>query len=68
MKQGQRVVVLIFGGGQVVRPVWSVGKNLVYLTDDEGFESLTCNQDAIEPIGFPIEDVFEEHALLCTTD
>lgn len=35
-----------------------MGRNVVYITNDEQLERLAHGQPAIMPIGFPTEDVF----------
>jgi hypothetical protein len=35
-----------------------MGKSVVYLTNDEQFEKLLVGKPALQPIGFPKEDIF----------
>ena len=58
--RGDVVLVRTFNGKAVKRRVWDVGDSVVYVTNDEQFERLAAGKDAIEPIGFPKEDVFED--------
>ena len=44
----------------LVRRVWDADKFAIYITNEKGFEKLENNDpDAILPVGFPREDVFE---------
>ena len=57
--RGDVVLVRTFGGKAVKRRVWDVGHSVVYVTNDEQFAKLTAGKSAVEPIGFPKEDVFK---------
>lgn len=56
--RGELVIVRTFGGKPVERRVWAVGEAVVYVTNDEEFNKLVAGKPALEPIGFPKEDVF----------
>ena len=56
--RGDLVIVRTYGGKPLVRRVWGVGPNSVYITNDEQFQKLINNVPALEPISFPKEDVF----------
>lgn len=56
--RGELVIVRTFGGKPVERRVWDVGEAVVYVTNDEEFEKLVAGKPALQPIGFPKEDVF----------
>jgi len=56
--RGETVLVRTFGGKALRRRVWTVSDRLVYVTNDEEFEKLVAGKPAVEPIGFPTEDVF----------
>jgi hypothetical protein len=58
--RGDVVLVRAFGGKALKRRVWDVGESVVYVTNDEQFEKLIAGKRAIEPIGFPKEDVFND--------
>ncbi len=60
--RGDVVLVRGFNGKPLKRRVWDVGDGLVYVTNDEHFERLTAGKPALEPIGFPQEDVFRNTA------
>ncbi len=60
--QGKTVIVRVFGGDLVSRKIWSVGQNVVYVTDEKNYDLLLNNGAAIIPIGVPKEDVFEYDA------
>ena len=58
--RGENVIVRAFGGRPLKRRVWDVGDTVVYITDDEQFAKLSAGRHAVEPIGFPKEDVFKD--------
>lgn len=60
--RGDVVLVRTFSGKAVKRRVWDVGDTVVYVTNDEQFERLVAGKHALEPIGFPKEDVFKDTA------
>jgi hypothetical protein len=60
--RGDVVLVRTFSGRAVKRRVWDVGDTVVYVTNDEQFERLAAGKRAVEPIGFPKEDVFKDTA------
>lgn len=57
--RGQTVIVRADGGTPLVRKIWQVDDQAVYITDDATLAKLAQGQDAPFPIGFPPEDVFE---------
>lgn len=59
--KGQLVIVRAYGGKALIRRIWDVEKNLVYILDEENYQKLSRGQKALEPIGFPKEDVFKYH-------
>lgn len=56
--RGELVIVRSYGGRPLLRRVWDVGRNVVYITNDEQLGRLTQGLPASMPIGFPMEDVF----------
>jgi len=58
--RGDIVIVRAFGGKALKRRVWDVGDTVVYITNDEQFERLVAGKRAVEPVGFPKEDVFKD--------
>lgn len=58
--RGDIVIVRAFGGKALKRRVWDVGDTVVYITNDEQFERLVAGKHALEPVGFPKEDVFRD--------
>ena len=58
--RGDVVLVRSFGGKALKRRVWDVGDSVVFVTNDEQFERLVAGKQAIEPVGFPKEDVFRD--------
>jgi len=57
--KGQLVIVRSYGNEPLIRRIWEVRNHLVYIINDEEYKKLTSGQRAIEPIGFPKEDVFK---------
>lgn len=57
--RGDFVIVRSFGGIPLIRRLWDEGDHAVFITNDEQFQLLTKGENAIEPIGFPREDVFK---------
>jgi hypothetical protein len=57
--QGDLVIVRTYGGVPLVRRVWNEDDSYIYITNDEQLELLIKGQKALEPIGFPREDVFK---------
>ena len=51
--KGTFVIVKAFGDKPLIRKIWGIGNNLVYIIniDDE--------DDSSKPVGFPIEDVYK---------
>ncbi|MDP3181823.1 MAG: hypothetical protein Q8M54_03275 [Desulfobaccales bacterium] len=56
--RGDLVIVRAFKGVPLVRRVWEEVEHGVYITDDAHLERLLAGEGAIQPIGFPREDVF----------
>lgn len=57
--RGKLVIVRNFRGDALVRRVWDADANAVYITDDQQFTRLVAGHEALLPVGFPREDVFE---------
>lgn len=57
--QGKVVIVRAFGDELLVRKVWSVGQNLIYVTDEKNYDLLINGKEGVTPIGVPREDIFE---------
>ena len=58
--RGDLVIVRAFGGVPLVRRVWEEVGRGVYITDDIHFKRLLAGENgAIQPVGFPREDVFK---------
>lgn len=57
--RGDKVIVRAYGGIPLIRRIWDENDCAVYITNDEQFQLLTDDKVAIEPIGFPREDVFK---------
>lgn len=57
--RGDLVIVKDFRGEALVRRVWDADQKAVYITDDQQFERLVTGEEALLPVGFQREDVFE---------
>jgi len=64
--KGKTVIVKVFTGEMVRRKIWSVGQNVVYVTDEKNYELLTEDKPAVIPVGVPKADVFEEYGTRLT--
>jgi hypothetical protein len=56
--RGQVVVCRDFMGVPLVRKVWEEGKSLVFIHTDDQFEAHAKGLPFLEPVGFPLKDVF----------
>lgn len=56
--RGETVLIRAFGGRPFVARVWTIGRGVVFATNDETFEKLQAGDESIWPIGFPLSDVF----------
>ena len=57
--RGEKVIVRVFGGRPVVARVWDADEFAVYICDEDNFMRMTEGKEALWPVGFPKEDVFE---------
>lgn len=57
--RGDFVIVRTFGNIPLIRRLWDESDYCVYITNDEQFQLLTNGKEALQPIGFPREDVFQ---------
>lgn len=57
--RGELVIVRDFRAKALIRRVWDADAKAIYITDDQQFERLVAGHEALLPIGFPKEDVFE---------
>jgi len=56
--RGEKVIARGFDGVAVVLRVWDVGDGVAYLATDTEFEKREAGRTALEPVGFPLADVF----------
>jgi hypothetical protein len=56
--RGDIVIVRAHGGQPLVRRVWEVNGNVVYITNDEQLKRNESGLPMLWPVGFPSEDVF----------
>ena len=66
--RGQYVLLRAFGNKPIVRRIWDVTEDTVYIVSAENFERLTADLSGLWPVAFPRSDVFhydESLASLC---
>lgn len=56
--RGDFVIVRAFGDIPLVRIVWDETDKIIYITNEEQYALLSAGKPALEPVGFPWEDVF----------
>src|ERR1700716_1259814 len=56
--RGDMVIVRGFDGVALVRRVWAVKNGLIYISEENEFRKREAGREALEPIGFPVADVF----------
>ena len=56
--RGQDVVVKEFNGNNLVRVEWEACDGLIFIHNREQFEKRMSGKSLLEPVGFPVEDVF----------
>jgi hypothetical protein len=57
--RGEKVIVRAFGDRPLIRRVWSADEYGVYISAEQEFQKLARGEDALLPVGFPREDVFQ---------
>jgi hypothetical protein len=57
--RGNIVIIRTYGDVPLVRRVWDEDDSAIYITNDEQFQLLTQGKEALQPVGFPREDVFQ---------
>ncbi len=57
--RGDYVIVRAYGGVPLIRRVWDEDEHAVFITNDEQLALLLLGGLALEPIGFPKEDVYK---------
>ena len=56
--RGDTVIVKSFGDKPLIRKVWDVSKDVVFICNDENFETLIEGNKGLLPVGFHKDDVF----------
>lgn len=56
--RGQLVVCREFNGVLIERTVWEDTESLVFIHTEDQFEAHTGRKPYLEPVGFPVNDVF----------
>lgn len=57
--RGDLVIVRAYGNVPLIRRVWDENDCTVYIINDEQLQLLMKGKEALEPVGFPREDVFK---------
>ncbi len=57
--RGEQVIVRSYGDKPLLRNVWGVGKDVVYITRESQCQRTVEHGEQIDFIGFPREDVFQ---------
>lgn len=56
--RGDIVIVRAHGGEQLIRRVWEVNGDVVYITNEEQLKRHEAGLPMLWPVGFPREDIF----------
>jgi hypothetical protein len=56
--QGEKVIVRAFEKEPLVRYIWAVFPDVIYICSEEGYQKLMAGEEW-RPVGFPREDVFQ---------
>jgi len=57
--RGDFVIVRAFGNIPLIRRLWDEDDYGIYITNDVQLQLLIDGKEALQPIGFPREDVFQ---------
>ena len=60
--KGETVIVRAYGNEPLVRRVWSCDEDVVFICTEENYLALESGHDALNPVGFLRNDVFEYDA------
>jgi hypothetical protein len=55
--RGEKVIVRAFGNEPLVRRIWEVFPDIIYICSEEGYEKLMAGEEWM-PVGFHREDVY----------
>jgi hypothetical protein len=56
--KGQIVVVKEFNGNLLVRRLWEISTTCAFIHSDEEWRKRMNGEKSLDPVGFPIEDVY----------
>lgn len=56
--KGDKVIVRSFGNKPLVRRVWEVAQDVVFICSEENYIALSSGKAGLLPVGFPKEFVF----------
>lgn len=57
--KGDKVIVRAYRETALIRRIWDINEYVIYIIDENNYQKLKSGQKALEPIGFPKEDVFK---------
>jgi hypothetical protein len=57
--KGQIVVAKCFNGEPVLARIWDCDTNVVFIHNEEEYLKHSRGESSLEPIGFPVSDVYE---------
>lgn len=60
--KGDKVIVRAFKDRPLVRRVWEVTEDAVFICSEENYKVLTSGEDGLLPVGFPREYVYRYNA------
>ena len=56
--RGTLVIARDYIGRALVRRVWDAGSKMIWLSEESQFRQLSTGGASLQPVGFPVEDVF----------
>jgi hypothetical protein len=60
--KGDKVIVRAFRNKPLVRRVWEVTPEAVFICSEENYQTLASGKDGLLPVGFPREYVYRYNA------
>ena len=60
--KGDKVIVRTFRGQPLIRRVWEVAQDVVFICSEENYKALSSGEDGLLPVGFPREYVYRYNA------
>ena len=56
--KGDKVIVRAFRNKPLVRRVWEVTSDVIFICSEENYNALSSGNEGLLPVGFPREDVY----------